>query len=102
MKQGDILNTKIKNVRLHKQVRKMLGEQYGNYSSEYIADLDKSPEGIVCVDSIAQQLHPDWVNKTEKRAQILSSELHGRSVEVRIVDVFPKGEFEAVIINCSM
>ena len=99
MKQGEIIKTKIKNVYLHKQVREILGEQYGNYSSEYIAVLDESPEGIACVDSFAQHLHPDWVRKTENRAQILSSELQGRSVEVRVVDVFHTGEFEAEIIR---
>lgn len=99
MKQGEILKTKIKNVLFHKEERKMLGEQYGNYSGEYIAELDESPKGIVCVDLIAQQMHPNWVRKTENRAQILSSELQGRSVEVRVVDVFHTGEFEAEIIR---
>ena len=98
MKQGEIIKTKIKNVRFHKEERKASGELYGNYSGEYTAVLDESPEGIACVDSIAQQLHPDWVRKTEKRAQILSSELYDRSVEVRVKEVFSQGEFEADII----
>ena len=97
MKQGEIIKTKIKNVRFHKEERKASGELYGNYSGEYTAVLDESPEGIACVDSIAQQLHPDWVRKTENRAQTLSSELYGRNVEVCVVDVFHTGKFEAVI-----
>ena len=99
MKKGDIIKSKIKNVRFHKEERKASGQLYGNYNSEYIAFLDESPEGIVCVDSIAQQLHPDWDKKTEKRAQTLTNELHGSSVEVCIVDVFPQGEFEAELIG---
>ena len=98
MDRGDIITAKIHNVRFHKEERKIAGELFGNYCSEYVAVLEGYTNGIVCIDSIAQQLHPNWDRKTEQRAQILSQELHGETITVRIKDVFHGGAFEAEIV----
>ena len=98
MNKGDIISAVIDKVRLHKEERKQIGALYGNYQSQYIAFLEGYSNGIVCIDSIAQQLHPNWERKTEQRAQILSQELHGKTITVRITVVFPNGAFEAEIV----
>lgn len=98
MVKGDIISAVIDKVRLHKEERKQIGALYGNYQSQYIAFLEGYSNGIVCIDSIAQKLHPNWERKTEQRSQILSQELHGETIKVRITDVFPNGAFEAEIV----
>jgi hypothetical protein len=95
---GDIISAVIDKVRLHKEERKQIGALYGNYQSQYIAFLEGYSNGIVCIDSIAQQLHPNWERKTEQRSQILSQELHGETIKVRIIDIFYGGAFEAELI----
>ena len=99
MNKGDIISAVIDKVRLHKEERKQIGALYGNYQSQYIAFLEGYTNGIVCVDDIAERLHPDWVKKTEQRAQILSQELHGKTITVRITDVFFNGAFEAELLS---
>lgn len=98
MVNGDIISAVIDKVRLHKEERRQIGALYGNYQSQYIAFLEGYSNGIVCIDFIAQQLHPNWERKTEQRAQILSQELHGKTITVRITVVFPNGAFEAEIV----
>ena len=95
---GDIISAVIDKVRLHKEERKQIGALYGNYQSQYIAFLEGYTNGIVCVDAFAQRNHPEWERKTEQRAQILSQELHGKSIKVRIIDIFHNGAFEAEIV----
>ena len=98
MNKGDIISAVIDKVRLHKEERKQIGALYGNYQSQYIAFLEGYTNGIVCVDAIAKRQHPDWERKTEQRAQILSQELHGETIKVRIIDIFYGGAFEAEIV----
>lgn len=98
MDRGDIITAKIHNVRFHKEERKIAGELFGNYCSEYVAVLEGYTNSIVCIDSIAQQLHPNWDRKTEQRAQILSQELQSKTITARVVDVFRNGVFEAELI----
>lgn len=98
MVKGDIISAVIDKVRLHKEERKQIGALYGNYQSQYIAFLEGYTNGIVCVDAIAKRQHPDWERKTEQRAQILSQEMHGKTITIRITDVFNNGAFEAEIV----
>lgn len=93
----------IKEVRLHKEERKVQGAQYGSYSSNYVACFDEYPNGIAVVDAIASGRHPDWEKKTEQRANTLSQELAGKLVTVRIKDVY-NGEntFEGIIVNIEI
>ena len=99
MVNGDIISAVIDKVRLHKEERKQIGTLYGNYQSQYIAFLEGYSNGIVCVDAFAQRNHPEWERKTEQRAQILSQELHGKSIKVRIIDIFHNGAFEAELLS---
>lgn len=99
MKSGDTLLLTIKEVRFHKEERMMQGDSYGIYESNYVATFKEYPNGIVVVDSMASTMHPDWDKKTENRASILSKELAGRKVSIRVADVFAgKDCFEGVII----
>lgn len=98
MNKGDIISAVIDCVRLHKEERMQAGALYGIYLSQYIAFLEGYSNGIVCVDAIAKRDHPEWERKTVQRAQILSQELHGETITVRITDVFHGGVFEAELI----
>lgn len=99
MKSGDILTLTIKDVRFHKEERKMQGALFGSYASNYVARFVEYPNGIAVVDSLAAEMHPDWNKKTDNRKDILSRELAGRKVTVRVTDVFAgKDCFEGVII----
>lgn len=100
MKSGDILTLTIQDVRFHKEERVMQGALFGVYCSNYVARFVGYPEGIAVVDSLAATIHPDWDRKTEKRTAILSKELAGRKVSVRVMDVFPgKDCFEGVVVR---
>lgn len=99
MKENDIISASIKSVKLHKEERKVIGAVYGPYKSHYIAHLNEYPKGIVVVDSLAAQLHPDWRKKTGNRAEILSVELKGKQLTLRVIDIFPNDYFEACLSN---
>lgn len=100
MKSGDILTLTIQDVRFHKEERVMQGELFGVYSSNYVARFVGYPEGIAVVDSLAATMHPDWDRKTEKRTAVLTKELAGKKVSVRVMDVFPgKDCFEGEILS---
>lgn len=76
----------------------MQGAIYGSYSSNYVAKFVEYPNGIAVVDDLASSIHPDWIKKTRERAAMLSKELAGKKVTVRITDVFAgKDTFEATI-----
>jgi len=98
MNKGDIISVVIDSVRVHQEKRMQAGALYGIYLSQYIASLEGYSNGIVCVDAIAKRDHPEWERKTVQRAQILSQELHGMTITVRIKDVFHGGAFEAEFI----
>lgn len=98
MKENDILTASIKSVRLHKEERKVQGAQYGTYESHYIASLNEYPEGNVIIDELAVQCHPDWKKKTDNRADILSVELKGKQLQLRVTDVCLDNHFEAAYI----
>lgn len=86
-KTGQVITAVIRKIRLHQEERMMQGEPFGTYVSNYVAELEDKSEGIMVVDSIAQTLHPDWKNKTASRAATLSSELRGRKVQCKVVEV---------------
>lgn len=74
------------------------GDVYGNYTSNYVAQFVEYLNGIVVVDSLAAVMHPEWNKKTENRTSILSKELAGRKVHLRVTDVFTgKDTFEATL-----
>lgn len=98
MKENDIISASIKSVKLHKEERKVIGAVYGTYESHYIVHLNEYPHGIVVVDSLAAQLHPDWKRKTDNRAKLLFDELKEKQFTLRVMDVFPNGDFEAVLV----
>jgi len=97
MQINELIIASIKSVRLHKEERKMTGAVYGTYESHFIAKLNEYPKGIVIIDSIAAQLHPDWEKKTDNRADQLGSELAGHKVTLRVIETFPSGDFEAIL-----
>lgn len=99
MKTNDIISVTIKKVRLHKEERKMQGATYGNYDSAYVGELEEYPHGIVILNDYANTNHPDWTNKTMGRASIIERELIGKSINVKITDIFA-GEncFEGIMI----
>lgn len=97
MTENEIITASIKSVRLHKEERKMIGAVYGTYESHYIAKLNEYPKGIVVIDSMAAQLHPDWEKKTDNRADQLGTELAGRKVTLRVIEALPSGDFEATL-----
>lgn len=77
----------------------MQGDLFGVYASNYVARFVGYSEGIAVVDSLAATMHPDWDRKTEKRTAILTKELAGKKVSVRVMDVFPgKDCFEGEVI----
>lgn len=99
MKPGDILSLTIENVRLHKEDRMVQCAIYGSYTSNYVAQFKGYPNGIAVVDDIASSKHPDWDKKTDNRANILTSELKGKQVTVRVTEVFAgKDTFESEIV----
>lgn len=98
MTQNDIITASIKSVNLHKEERKMISAVYGTYESHYIAHLNEYPKGIVIIDELATQHHPDWDKKTDNRAEQLFDELKDKQFLLRVMDVFPNGDFEAVLV----
>lgn len=98
MKTGEALSLTIKDIRLHKEERTAQGALYGSYTSNYVARFREYPNGIAVVDELASDMHPDWDKKTENRANILSKELVGKKVNVRVTEVYDgKDTFEGVI-----
>lgn len=98
MKIGEILEDKICSVYLHQEERVAQGADYGNYSSHYIARLSKFVNGIVVIDRLATNLHPDWNRKTKERAECLGKALRGKGIKFKIMDVFPGNAFEGELI----
>lgn len=99
MKPGDTLTATIKKISFHKEERMIQSNSHGIYSSNYVANFKEYPNGIAVVDTLAASMHPDWDNKTENRATILTKELAGNIVSVRVVDVYAgKETFEGVIV----
>lgn len=99
MERGDIFSLTIKEVRLHKEERMIQGDVYGSYTSNYVASFEEFPNGIAVVDSIAATMHPEWKKKTDNRSDILSKELAGLKVSVKVTDVFAGNKcFEAKIV----
>ncbi len=100
MEVGNILALTIKSVRLHKEERKMQGDLFGVYSSNYIAFFREYPNGWAVIDEIVSKQHPDWKRKTDNRASILTAELSGKKFTIRVLNVF-SGEnvFEGEIIQ---
>lgn len=99
MEKDDKIELKIDTVRLHKEERMEQNYTFGLYISSYIASFEGYPNGTASVDNIVKERHPDWKNKTDKRAEILSEELKGEVVSVRIIDIFTgKDCFEGEII----
>lgn len=98
MTENDIITASIKSVRLRKEERKMIGAVYGTYESHYIAYLNEYPKGMVVVDSHAALRHPDWKRKTNNHAKQLFDELKEKQFTLRVMDIFPNGDFEAVLV----
>lgn len=99
MKVNDIIELTIKDIRFHKEERMIQGAVYGNYTFNYVATFKEYPNGIAVVDNIASTMHPDWEKKTENRASILSKELAGKKVSIRVAEVYAgKDCFEGEII----
>lgn len=96
---GQIITATIRRVRLHKEERMLQGELFGKYTSNYVAELEDSFEVIMVVDSIATTLHPDWKNKTEERAAVLSKELCGRRVRCKVIEVASPTSAECELIE---
>ena len=88
MERGDIFSLTIKEVRLHKEERMIQGDMYGSYTSNYVASFKEFPNGIAVVDAIAMTKHPEWKKKTDNRSSLLSKELTGLKVSVKVTDVF--------------
>lgn len=88
MKKGDIIRARITRVRMHKEERMMQGEPFGTYQSNYVAELNGNRNSIAVIDEYAKRVHPDWLKKTEQRAQILNDELKNKFVDVCVKDVF--------------
>lgn len=99
MKEGDILSLTINDICLHQEERRSQSAQCGGvYSSNYVARFMEYPNGTAVVDRIAASMHPEWERKTEKRAKILSEEMTGTQVSVRVIDIFDgKDVFEGEI-----
>lgn len=98
MKENDTITASIESVKLHKEERKVIGAVYGTYESHYIVHLNEYPKGIVIIDELAAQLHSNWKKKTDNRAKQLSVELKNKQVTLRVMDIFPNGDFEAVLV----
>lgn len=98
MKKGDILTDKIKYVEFYKEERIAQGNTQGIYSSCYIARLSEYSLGIVVIDKLVEQRHPEWQNKTSNRAVILSQEFRGQFVKFKVGDIFAGGYFEGELI----
>lgn len=99
MNKNQVLQLIICKVSFHKEERMVQGSTFGVYDSSYIASFDGYPNGIASVDKIAATLHSEWDRKTDNRAKILSKELKGKVVSVRITDIFGgKDCFEGEII----
>lgn len=100
MKKGEILTLTIKDVSLCKVTQMVQGSLFGSYTSNYVARFMEYPNGIAVVDDIASSKHPDWDKKTDNRANILTSELKGKQVTVRVTEVFAgKDTFESEIVQ---
>ena len=99
MKVGDIITAPISSVHFRVEERKQIGATYGVYGSYFVAKLSGYTEGIVVVDALAQKMHPDWEKKTRERANILTQELSGKSVRVRVIEVIRDEIFEAELLE---
>ena len=96
---GDIVRNRIKQVRLHKEERYIIGESGSSYSSCYLAVLDCPEEVIVDIDQYAERLHPEWEKRTDNRADVLTKELKGRVVECEIMEFCPPRSYEGKLIK---
>lgn len=99
IKVGDIITKKIKQVRLHKEERRIIGELGSSYSSCYLAILDCPEEIVVEIDSYVKKLHPDWDKHTDNRAAVLTTELKGRDLECEIIEFCPPKSYEGKLIR---
>ena len=99
MKVGDIITATISTVNFRSEERKQIGATYGGYGSYFVAKLSGYKEGIVVVDALAKKMHTDWEKKTRERANILTQELSGKSVRVRVIEVIRDGQFEAELLE---
>lgn len=95
----ELVSSKIKSVRFHKEERKMSGALYGTYTSNYVARLDLPGEVIVVIDSIAAKMHPDWDKKTDNRAATLEQELRGKKVKCKVVEIIDPRHIECELIE---
>ena len=99
IKVGDIVRNRIKQVKLHKEERYIIGESGSSYSSCYLAVLDCPEEVIVDIDRYAERLHPEWEKRTDNRADVLTKELKGRVVECEIIEFCPPKSYEGKLIK---
>lgn len=96
---GNKLNKKIKQVKLHKEERHIIGGNGASYSSCYLAILDCPEEIVVEIDSYVKKLHPDWDKHTDNRAAVLTTELKGRDLECEIIEFCPPKSYEGKLIR---
>ena len=101
MNTGEIITSKIKSVRFHKEERIADGALFGAYSSCYVALLDLPGEVIVVIDKIAEKMHPDWDKKTDNRAATLERELQGKIVKCKVVEVSDSRHVECELMELA-
>lgn len=98
MKEGDVITATIQSICFRQIERKQMGTTFGTYDSYYVAKLSGYKDAIVIIDSLVQNMHPDWEKKTSNRAEILTCELGGTAVKVRVVEIIREGIFEADLV----
>jgi len=99
MIKGELFTASIMSVRFHKEERKVMGDLFGAYASNYVARLDLPGDVIVVIDSIAAKMHPDWEKKTDSRAATLEQELRGKKVKCMVVGIIDPRHVECGLLE---